>query len=128
MTPEEVALEVRRLAERLVAADRKDLLLRAIGVPLLEELRLEAAKGKLSRLVITKDYRFVLADYGVEVDHRVQTAGGLSRGVDGLLYADGEMDGQGEGGGERGAFGEPAGQRHQREVLAHQEGVSGLDG
>ena len=68
MTPEEVALEVRRLAERLVAADRKDLLLRAIGVPLLEELRLEAAKGKLSRLVITKDYRFVLADYGVEVD------------------------------------------------------------
>ena len=68
MTLEEVALEVRRLAERLVAADRKDLLLRAIGVPLLEELRLEAAKGKLSRLVITKDYRFVLADYGVEVD------------------------------------------------------------
>ena len=32
-------------------------------MPLLEELRIEAAKGKLSRLVITKDYRFILADY-----------------------------------------------------------------
>ncbi|MBO4719850.1 MAG: hypothetical protein J5658_08265 [Prevotella sp.] len=68
MTPEEMALEVRRLAERLVAADRKDLLLRAIGVPLLEELRIEAAKGKLSRLVITRDYRFILADYQQEVE------------------------------------------------------------
>jgi hypothetical protein len=63
MTPEEAAVEVRRLAEQLVAADRKDLLLKAIGVPLLEELRIEAAKGKLSRLVITRDYRFILADY-----------------------------------------------------------------
>ena len=68
MTTEEVALEVKRLAERLVAADRKDLLLRAIGVPLLEELRLEAAKGRLSRLVITEDYRFVLVDYHQEVE------------------------------------------------------------
>ena len=68
MTPEEMALEVRRLAEQLMAADRKDLLLRAIGVPLLEELRIEAAKGKLSRLVITKDYRFILADYQQEVE------------------------------------------------------------
>jgi hypothetical protein len=38
-------------------------LLKALGVPLLEELRIEAAKGKLSRLVITKDYRFILEDY-----------------------------------------------------------------
>ena len=68
MTPEEMALEVKRLAERLVAADRKDLLLRAIGVPLLEELRIEAARGKLSRLVITSDYRFILADYQQEVE------------------------------------------------------------
>ena len=37
--------------EQLMAAGRKDLLLRAIGVPLLEELRIEAAKGKLSRLL-----------------------------------------------------------------------------
>ena len=68
MTPEEAALEVRRLAEQLMAADRKDLLLKAIGVPMLEALRIEAAKGKLSRLVITKDYRFMLADYQVEVE------------------------------------------------------------
>ena len=63
LTAEEVALEVRRLTEQLVAAGRKDLVLKAIGVPLLEELRIEAARGKLSRLVITEDYRFVLADY-----------------------------------------------------------------
>jgi hypothetical protein len=62
-TVEEVALEVRRLTEQLMAAGRKDLVLKAIGVPLLEELRIEAARGKLSRLVITEDYRFVLADY-----------------------------------------------------------------
>ena len=67
-TAEEMALELRQLAERLVATDRKDLLLRAIGVPLLEELRIEAARGKLSRLVITKDYRFILADYHKEVE------------------------------------------------------------
>lgn len=68
MTPEEAALEVRRLAEQLMAADRKDLLLKAIGVPMLEALRIEAAKGKLSRLVITADYRFVLEDYHMEVE------------------------------------------------------------
>ena len=62
-TVEEVALEVRRLTEQLVRAERKDLVLKAIGVPLLEELRIEAARGKLSRLVITDDYRFILADY-----------------------------------------------------------------
>ena len=62
-TPEEMALEIKRLAEQMMAAGRKDLLLKAIGVPLLEELRIEAAKGKLSRLIITEDYRFVLADY-----------------------------------------------------------------
>ena len=68
MTVEEAALEVKRLAEQLVAADRKDLLLRAIGVPLLDELRLEAARGRLSRLIITEDFRFVLADYNLEVE------------------------------------------------------------
>ncbi|MBQ2675181.1 MAG: hypothetical protein IJG07_10965 [Prevotella sp.] len=67
-TAEEVMRELRALADRLVAAGRKDLLLKAIGVPLLEELRIEAAKSRLSRLVITKDYRFVLADYQLEVE------------------------------------------------------------
>jgi len=65
---EEMALEVKRLTELLMAEGRKDLLLKAIGVPLLEELRIEAAKGKLSKLVITEDYRFVLADYNQEVE------------------------------------------------------------
>ena len=68
ITHEEMALEVKRLTEQLMAEGRKDLLLKAIGVPLLEELRIEAAKGKLSKLVITEDYRFVLADYNQEVE------------------------------------------------------------
>ena len=68
MTPEEAALEVKKLMEQLMAADRKDLLLKAIGVPVLEALRIEAAKGELSRLVITKDYRFLLVDYQAEVE------------------------------------------------------------
>ena len=62
-TPEEMAAQVRQLAEQLQMADRKDLLLKAIGAPLLEELRIEAARAKLSRLLITKDYRFILVDY-----------------------------------------------------------------
>ena len=68
LTAEEMALEVRRLSGQLLEAGRKDLLLRAIGAPLLEELRIEAARAKLSRLLITKDYRFVLVDYGKEVE------------------------------------------------------------
>ena len=63
LTAEEVAGQIRRLAEQLQRAGRKDLLLRAIGAPLLEELRIEAARTKLSRLLITKDYRFYLIDY-----------------------------------------------------------------
>lgn len=65
---EEIARQIRRLIEQLQMAGRNDLLLHAVGVPLLEELRIEAAKGKLSRLVITKDYRFILEDYHQEVE------------------------------------------------------------
>ena len=68
LTPEERALELKRLIEQLQAEGRTDLLLKAIGVPLLEALRIEAAKGRLSRLVITEDYRFVLEDYHKEVE------------------------------------------------------------
>ena len=68
LSPEEVAQEVKRLTMQLQQAGRKDLLLHAIGVPLLEELRIEAAKGRLSRLVITEDYRFILVDYHKEVE------------------------------------------------------------
>ena len=62
--PEEVAAELSQLVRVLRAAGRNDLLLRSIGAPVLEELRLEAAKAKLSRLRITKDYRLFLVDYG----------------------------------------------------------------
>ena len=67
-TIEEIAEQVATMAKQLYAAGRKDLLLKAIGVPLLEELRIEAAKSKLSRLVITEDYRFILSDYQKEVE------------------------------------------------------------
>jgi hypothetical protein len=63
-TPEEMAQELALLAAQLRAMGRNDLLLHAVGVPVLEELRLEAAKSKLSRLLITKDYRFLLMDQG----------------------------------------------------------------
>ena len=66
-TPEEIAHELMILVARLQETGRKDLLLHAIGVPLLEELRIEAAKGNLSRLFITKDYRFILEDYRKEL-------------------------------------------------------------
>ena len=58
-----MAEQLKWLAERLQVVGRKDLLLRALGAPLLEELRIEAARAKLSRLLITKDYRFYLVDY-----------------------------------------------------------------
>ena len=57
LTPEERAQEVKRLVGQLQAEGRTDLLLHAIGVPLLEELRIEAAK-----------YRFILEDYQKEVE------------------------------------------------------------
>lgn len=68
LTPEERAQKIKRLVSQLQSEGRMDLLLHAIGVPLLEELRIEAAKGRLSRLVITKDYRFILEDYQKEVE------------------------------------------------------------
>jgi len=68
-TPEEIAAELSQLVRELVAAGRNDLLLRSIGVSVLEELRIEAAKSRLSRLLITKDYRIILVDYdNKEVD------------------------------------------------------------
>ncbi len=63
-TPEEIAADLSLSVRELIVAGRKDLLLRAIGATLLEELRIEAARAKLSRLLITKDYRFILVDLG----------------------------------------------------------------
>ena len=62
-SPEELAELLRLLVGQLKKTNRNDLLLRAIGAPLLEELRIEAVRPKLSRLLITKDYRFFLVDY-----------------------------------------------------------------
>ena len=114
-SPEEMAEQVRLLAEQLKMAGRKDLLLRAIGAPLLEELRIEAARTKLSRLQITKDYRFFLVDYdNKEVELQP---------TDEILHGNGKTAGQGENHGRCRPLGESAGQCHQREVFAHQEGI-----
>ena len=63
-TAEEMSEELRKLVVDLQQQDRNDLILHALGVPLLEQLRIEAARGKLSRLLITKDYRLLLLDNG----------------------------------------------------------------
>ncbi len=61
---EETFKLLKQQVKQLASAGRKDLLLRAIGASLLEELLIEAAQAKLSRLLITSDYRFILVDYG----------------------------------------------------------------
>lgn len=62
-----LATEARALLRRLSEASRYDLLLHVVGAPLMERLRIEAARSRLSRLVITGGFRFLLADYGKEV-------------------------------------------------------------
>lgn len=64
---EELAKELHALVNRLGQTGRYDLMLRAISVPVLEQLRIEAARAKLSRLVITRDFRFILKDCNAEV-------------------------------------------------------------
>ena len=64
MTAEEKAIQVKLLSTDLLAEGRTDLLLKAISVPVLEQLRIEAARATLSPLVITKDFRFILPNYG----------------------------------------------------------------
>ena len=62
-TPEQLAAELRQRVACLQRMGRNDLLLQAIGVPLLEQLRIEAARGNLSQLHIDTDYRFFLTAY-----------------------------------------------------------------
>lgn len=64
MTAEEKATQVKLLSTDLLAEGRTDLLLKAISVPVLEQLRIEAARATLSPLVITNDFRFILPNYG----------------------------------------------------------------
>jgi hypothetical protein len=67
LTPEEMADELGRLAHQLKADGRIDLVLRGLGVSMIEDLRLEAAKGRLLPLRITKDYRFFVGQKEVEL-------------------------------------------------------------
>ncbi len=63
---ERLAEELSLTVKRLHSMGRYDLMLQAITVPLLEQLQIEAARTRLSRLVITADFRFILADYNKE--------------------------------------------------------------
>ena len=64
---ERLAEELSLTVKRLHSMGRYDLMLQAITVPLLEQLQIEAARTRLSRLVITVDFRFILADYNKEI-------------------------------------------------------------
>ena len=59
----ELSEQLRTIIKQLRSEGRNDLILSALGVPLLEELRIEAARGKLSRLIITRNWQFILLDY-----------------------------------------------------------------
>ena len=67
LTPEEMADELGRLAQQLQAIGRTDLVLHALGVSMIEDLRLEAAKGRLLPLRITSDWRFFVGQREVEL-------------------------------------------------------------
>jgi hypothetical protein len=67
LSPEEMANELGRLACHLQAEGRTDLVLQALGVSMIEDLRLEAAKGHLQPLRITRDFRFFLGQREVEL-------------------------------------------------------------
>lgn len=66
-TPEDMATELGRLARQLRAVGRTDLVLHALGVPMIEDLRLEAAKGRLQPLHITRDCRFFVGQQEVDL-------------------------------------------------------------
>lgn len=59
--------QLRQMISKLRLAGRYDALLEAIGVPVLQQLNIEAARQRLSPLVITSDYRFMLTLYNKEV-------------------------------------------------------------
>lgn len=61
MDAEEKAALIKTLSSQLLVEGRNDLLLKAISVPVLEQLRIEAARATLSPLLITEDYHFPFA-------------------------------------------------------------------
>lgn len=63
-TPDELSQEVRAIVEHMKASGLTHLLYDALGgASTLELLKMEAAKRNLSRLLITRNYRFILPDY-----------------------------------------------------------------
>ena len=100
MTPEEMGSELRRLVTELRLQDRNDLILQALGVPLLEQLRIEAARGKLPvhkavyllflahpegiEFKNLSDYRDELMKYYVEVAPRSMDREQIAESVDRL--------------------------------------------
>lgn len=66
-THEDMANELGRLTRQLEAEGRTDLILQALGVSMIEKLRLEAAKRKLQPLRITRDYRFIVGQKEVDL-------------------------------------------------------------
>jgi hypothetical protein len=67
-TLEDIAQDVRKGIEVLRKEGRLDLILQSVGGNTVEQLRVEMAKSKLSQLLITKDYRFLLPAYNKEVE------------------------------------------------------------
>jgi len=67
LTHEDMANELGQLARQLEAEGRTDLILQALGVSMIEKLRLETAKRKLQPLRITRDYRFIVGQKEVEL-------------------------------------------------------------
>ncbi|MST84476.1 hypothetical protein [Hallella mizrahii] len=55
-----IARQIRELVKKLQVMGRDDLLLQAITLPTLEQLRTEAARGTLRRLIVKRDGRFFL--------------------------------------------------------------------
>lgn len=67
-TPEEIAEEIQSRVNALQNMGRNDLLLQAISIPVLEELRIQAARSTLSPLKISSDYRFILTNHNTEIE------------------------------------------------------------
>lgn len=67
-TLEDIAQDVRKGIEVLRKEGRLDLILQSVGGNTVEQLRVEMAKSKLSQLLITKEYRFLLPAYNKEVE------------------------------------------------------------
>lgn len=68
MEYEQKVSELKNIISQLQQAGRYDLLLQAVGVPLLQQLQIEAAREELSPLRITADHRFILEKTGQEIE------------------------------------------------------------